>query len=234
MKVCKKCNISKELSEFGVENKSKDGLKSICKECRKIESKERYSNNKEYFIQYGQINRTKINVTQKKWAELNRSKVNDSNKKYVLNNPKKRKESLNIYYSNNKEKIKHSKKKWNENNPGYMTNYGKKRKKIDPEYKLWCNIRNRTSYYIKLENINKNSTTYELIGLTPNELKFYLESKFTEGMSWENYGLYGWHIDHIIPLSSAKTEDEIYKLCHYSNLQPLWAEDNLKKGNKII
>ena len=52
-------------------------------------------------------------------------------------------------------------------------------------------------------------------------------------MSWETHSLYGWHIDHIIPLSSAKTEEEIYQLCHYTNLQPLWAEDNLKKGDKL-
>jgi hypothetical protein len=53
-------------------------------------------------------------------------------------------------------------------------------------------------------------------------------------MNWENYGQFGWHVDHIIPLSSAKTEEEIYKLSHYTNLQPLWAQDNLKKGNKIL
>ena len=53
-------------------------------------------------------------------------------------------------------------------------------------------------------------------------------------MSWENYGKDGWHIDHKIPLSSAKTDREIYELCHYTNLQPLWAKDNLKKSNKII
>ena len=51
-------------------------------------------------------------------------------------------------------------------------------------------------------------------------------------MSWENQGK--WHIDHITPLSSAKTEEEVYRLCHYTNLQPLWAEDNLKKGSKIL
>jgi hypothetical protein len=60
----------------------------------------------------------------------------------------------------------------------------------------------------------------------------YLGDLFTEKMNWDNYG--EWHIDHIIPLSSANTEEEIYKLCHYTNLQPLWAEDNIKKSNKII
>jgi hypothetical protein len=65
-------------------------------------------------------------------------------------------------------------------------------------------------------------------------LKKYIESKFKEGMSWDNYGVYGWHLDHIIPLSSAKNEEELKSLCHYTNLQPLWAFDNLSKFNKII
>ena len=51
-------------------------------------------------------------------------------------------------------------------------------------------------------------------------------------MTWENHGHGGWHIDHIIPLDSALSEEELYKLCHYTNLQPLWAKDNIRKGNK--
>jgi hypothetical protein len=85
-----------------------------------------------------------------------------------------------------------------------------------------------------LKNNSKRGRTIELIGIDIVGLKNYLETKFTDGMTWENYGLYGWHIDHIIPLSSAKNEDEFTKLCHYTNLQPLWAEDNLKKSNKVI
>ena len=65
-------------------------------------------------------------------------------------------------------------------------------------------------------------------------MESYLESKFETGMTWDNYGYYGWHIDHIITLSSVSSEDEVYKLCNYTNLQPLWAEDNLKKSNKIL
>ncbi len=53
-------------------------------------------------------------------------------------------------------------------------------------------------------------------------------------MSWDNHTKYGWHIDHIIPLASAKTEEELKSLCHYTNLQPLWAKENLSKGAKII
>jgi len=65
-------------------------------------------------------------------------------------------------------------------------------------------------------------------------LKKYLEDKFSEGMTWDNKGFYGWHIDHIIPLSSAKNEEDIIRLSHYTNLQPLWGKDNMKKGNKVI
>jgi hypothetical protein len=71
------------------------------------------------------------------------------------------------------------------------------------------------------------------LGCSPQFLKEHIEKQFSDGMSWELVGKYI-HIDHIIPLSSANTEEELYKLCHYSNLQPLWAEDNLKKSNKIF
>ena len=81
---------------------------------------------------------------------------------------------------------------------------------------------------------NKTKKTCELIGCNWEQLKKYLESKFQQGMSWENYAYYGWHIDHIIPLASASNREEMEKLCHYTNLQPLWAQDNLSKGDKIV
>ena len=73
-----------------------------------------------------------------------------------------------------------------------------------------------------------------MVGMSSIEFKAYLEKQFKDGMSWENYGYRGWHIDHIIPISSANNEEELIKLCHYTNLQPLWAVDNFKKGSKII
>jgi hypothetical protein len=81
-------------------------------------------------------------------------------------------------------------------------------------------------------NITKKNRTFDIIGCTPDFLKKHLEEKFVIGMSWENRN--EWHIDHIIPLSSAKTEKELYELCYYTNLQPLWIQDNLKKSNKRI
>ena len=93
-------------------------------------------------------------------------------------------------------------------------------------------LSHRVRCFLKTKNINKKNKTLEIVGCSPLELKLHLEKQFKDGMTWENRNM--WHIDHIIPLSSATNEDEIYRLCHYSNLQPLWIEENLKKGNKII
>ena len=73
-----------------------------------------------------------------------------------------------------------------------------------------------------------------MVGCSPKFLKNYLESKFEPGMTWHNHSSKGWHIDHKIPLSSAKNREDVYKLAHYKNLQPLWSTDNIKKGKKII
>jgi hypothetical protein len=140
------------------------------------------------------------------------------------------KEKSKKYYYDNKEKnhkkILERNRLWRKNNSSYTTN----RKKSDPAFKLIKNLRRRLNRFISFTYFTKRNTTIHHIGCSPQELKLFLEKKFIDGMTWENYGK--WHIDHITPLSSAKTEEEIYKLCHYTNLQPLWAIDNLKKSNK--
>ena len=112
--------------------------------------------------------------------------------------------------------------------------YGKERRKSDPIYKLTGNIRTRLNQFYKAKNIRKTNPTFIMVGCEPEFLKKYLEKQFKPGMTWKNHTYYGWHIDHIIPLSSVKTLEEIYKLCHYTNLRPMWGIDNIKKGNKII
>ena len=100
----------------------------------------------------------------------------------------------------------------------------------DPIYKLKCNTRSLIWKAIQSHGYTKKSKTHKLIGCSYEKLKPHLEAQFTDGMSWSNMG--DWHVDHIIPLAAAKTEDELIKLCHYTNLQPLWAEDNRRKGDK--
>jgi hypothetical protein len=93
-----------------------------------------------------------------------------------------------------------------------------------------CNIRSRTSLFCRRISLDKNFSSTKSIGIDKEGLILYMESMFTDGMSWDNYG--EWHIDHIKPLSTAKTPEDVIELTHYTNLQPLWASDNLKKGKK--
>lgn len=108
--------------------------------------------------------------------------------------------------------------------------YIKNRRATDFMYKLKGNLRNRFNQARKRNS--KIGSGVRDLGCSVEFLTNYLQSKFTEGMTQENYGL--WHVDHIIPLSSAETPEEALKLCHYSNLQPLWAADNLAKSDKCF
>jgi len=84
---------------------------------------------------------------------------------------------------------------------------------------------------LKRQGLKKNKALEVILGTSVQETKKHLEKQFKKDMSWENKNL--WHIDHIIPLSSAKTEKDLYVLCHYKNLQPLWARENIIKGSKV-
>jgi predicted XRE-type DNA-binding protein len=114
-----------------------------------------------------------------------------------------------------------------------MTKYERERKKKDPVFKLAKTMRSRLLSALTRKNAKKNCRTMDLIGASPSFVMGYLEAKFTEGMTWENHGT--WHIDHIKPCCSfdLTSEEEQIKCFHFSNLQPLWAEDNLKKGGKF-
>jgi len=100
--------------------------------------------------------------------------------------------------------------------------------------KLAACMRSRLNKALKGQS--KSSSFKEYIGCSIEQLKLHLELQFQPNMSWDNYGKYGWHIDHIKPLSSFNLADpdELKKACHYTNLQPLWAKDNLSKGAKEV
>ena len=163
----------------------------------------------------------KCKECKKEYSKLNFIKENNRKTLWAKNNPTKVKESKQKYYNNNTDKEQFR------NNQ-----YAQNRKKIDIVFKVSCVSRTRLIEFLKIKNITKKNKTFNYIGCTPQFLKEYLETKFVSGMSWDNHG--EWHIDHIIPLSSAKNENDVYMLCHYTNLQPLWAEENLRKSNKII
>jgi len=108
--------------------------------------------------------------------------------------------------------------------------YQKRRKTKDPLYRLRHSISSAISNSLKKYGYRKKSRTREILGCSIEEFRAHIESQFLEGMSWENRG--EWHLDHIMPVSMAKTEDEIIRLNHYKNFRPLWAKDNLSKSDK--
>lgn len=109
--------------------------------------------------------------------------------------------------------------------------YHKVRPSQDEGFRLARNLRKRLRTALK-DNFKTGSAVADL-GCSIYDFKTYLESKFVDGMSWENYGREGWHIDHILPLSKFDLQDveQVKKACHYTNLQPLWAQDNRRKSN---
>lgn len=110
--------------------------------------------------------------------------------------------------------------------------YSKARRKSSVVEKLKYRISDRIRKNLRKKNFKKGKKTIEIIGCTIHELKAHLESKFQQGMTWENHSIDGWHIDHKKPLCTAKTEADVYELWHYTNLQPLWSIDNIKKGGR--
>jgi len=222
-KICYKCKEEKNICEFEPKKSSKTGHRYECRSCRKEYSKKYWEKVKE---------KKDVLDNRKKYYYENMDKIKHNIKKYYYENNEKIKERKKEYNEKNKEKNREYLKIWRKNNLKKTNEYHNSRKKTDPLFKLSHIVRCRIYSFMKTKNITKRNKTFEIIGCTPQELKEHIEKKFTEGMCWEKIGEYI-HIDHIIPLSSAKTEEEIYNLCHYTNLQPLWAEDNLKKNKNI-
>ena len=150
---------------------------------------------------------------------------------YLLNSEKLKKRRVDRYYEDTEKEQKRIKKYYRENKTEIIKKL-KIKKRENPTLRMISNLRSRIVQFIKSKKIHKDNQTLDLVGCSTEFLKEHLEKQFKTNMSWENYG--DWHIDHIIPLSSAKSEEEIYKLCHYSNLQPLWAQENLSKGSKLV
>lgn len=180
------------------------GYRSQCKSCRKEYRISRKSEIKEYHI----LNYIK-----------NKEKIDAKHNDYRRNNPEGSRKYTKNWRINNLERRNKYKKEY------YHL------KKNDPLFFLKTRIRNRTRNAFKSKGLRKSKMSLSYLGCTIEELKLHIEKLFQSGMNWNNHGK--WHLDHIIPIAIADTEEDVYKLNHYTNLQPLWAEDNIKKGDTI-
>lgn len=160
-----------------------------------------------------------------------RDKNKDKTKANYQKNKKIISEKQKLYRLENYNKIIERERNYDKKNRLVRNLYKQNRRNTDFLFKLICNIRNLIGISFRKNGYNKDSKTNKILGCTYEEFKQHLEKQFTEGMSWDNQG--EWHLDHIYPVSLAKTEEEIIKLNHYTNFQPLWAEENIRKGNRL-
>lgn len=190
-------------------------------------------------------NGDKLRADYRAWALNNPDKVKAKDKKYAEENPEKKALCYKNWAEKNKQYRKDYTDLWNLNNPYKIKQYRvlnapktailiKKRRQEDPVFRLICNLRSRIGSYCKSIKSEKNFKTKESLGCGPQEFKGYFEALFQPNMTWENYGVGGWVVDHIKPISLAKTINEVYLLNHYTNLQPMWELDNLRKYNKYV
>jgi hypothetical protein len=221
MKKCKKCKIEKSIEEYYTcSTKTKVYHEGICKDCKNKKARENYhkniikqrergakyrKNNPNNLKEYYIKHKDEWKIKNKEYYDLHREEINTSAKKYAAFHRKERRERY------------------------------KKRIKYDIKYKIRNNLAKRI--YSALKGTSKSRKTLDLLGCSVEEFKRYMEYKFIEGMNWENYGfgMDKWNIDHIILCArfNLLLEEEQRKCFHYTNLQPLWQLDNIKKGSKI-
>ena len=217
MKICCTCKQLKTLESFGRLSSSKDGYRHDCKDCRKINSIKNKHKHKEYKKNYYLLNKEKCNESSRKWYDNNIELKKEYDKEYAIKNKDKRSDNYKKWRFDNVDKIREYKKVY------YHTVTMN-----DPDKIIKISARSLVKRFLKV----KKNTTNEIIGCSYEFLREYLESKFEYWMSWDNYGkyngnlYYGWDIDHIIPISYAKTDEEVVKLNHYTNLQPLCSKVN--------
>lgn len=224
-KTCSKCNkefpatneyfYKKVDGKYGLTTKCKNCAKECVKKCYNKHQDKRLNQKKEYY----KSNCTTINKKNYKYQSINKEKISEQRKQYRQNNI---------------EKIKIANKNWRQNNKYKLNEYYRLKAKNDLNFRLARNIRSRIKATIK--GHIKSQSSLELLGCSLEQVRQHIESKFQEGMGWNNWSFYGWHIDHIRPISSFDLSDPVQQeqCFHYTNLQPLWAKDNLSKGDKII
>jgi hypothetical protein len=227
MRICGTCGIEKPLGEFNKDKNRKGGHRNMCRQCRKISRLANSDKDKEYLLK----NEEKIKKQKIKYYQENKEKINKRGNKYYQENKEKRKE----YYIKTKDKRKEERKK----NLAHTRSIVKSRYFTDIQFRLSQLLRARLRSAIK--NNKKSGSAVRDLGCSLEEFKKYIEAQFKPGMSWSNHGLGDkgrgyefWHLDHIIGLANFNLADreQFLKAVHFTNIQPLWAFENLSKNKR--
>lgn len=248
-KKCNKCNQEKDISEFEYRTDTHK-YRNTCKECRKNYLHNWHKNNLEHVKKYLKNNKEHITERNKHYYEEHKEHLRQYSKTFRNDNKDYYKNYMKEYRQEHKEDISNYNKKWLEDNKehrrtykrkynkdnkefvnSYRRLYEKKRLETNTLYKLKQQLRHLIGRSFERRGYKKNSRTEKIIGCDYESfIKYLLETyKNNYGVEYDNKEKV--HIDHIIPLSKAKTEEDIIKLCHYTNLQLLKAKDNIDKSD---
>jgi len=226
-KTCTKCHKRKPVSEFVIDKRIKGNYTSWCKKCISI-----------YQKKYREINKKRIKELNKIYREKHKQEILRKKKKYYQAHKEKIIEYTKKYYKNNKkiilQRIKRRYKVKRKQIIKYNVKYRRLRRRNEIKIRLHDRLSKRIWDAVK-ENC-KSAKTVKLIGCSIEKLEQHLQKQFKVGMTWDNYGFYGWHVDHILPCASfdLSKKSEQLKCFNYKNLQPLWAEENWSKNRKIL
>lgn len=211
MKKCACCEATKQDSDFYVKSKT-NRLMAICKECHKAKMATDRESKREILAQkQKEYRKRKPDVCEaaaNRWKLANRDKLREYYREYYRKNHKRQRQLINARM--------------------------KKRLASDPSFKMRMAITRRILLALKAQGESKKCTAVQYLGCSIPDLKIWLESKFTKRMNWKNHGSY-WHIDHVIPCASfdLSDHDQARACFHFRNLQPLPADENIRKSDKI-
>lgn len=228
-KKCRICGSIKKIEDFHKKKNTPDGHRNECKECVK-DIQKKYKNapdfkdkQKEYDKKKYAENREQILERKKEYYQENKEDILSYKKIYREENETTIKEKLKIYRENHREEAKEYAKIYKVENRDKYYKY----RRDNPHCIAW-----RSVLYSTLNRLgtSKQGHTIDMLGYSAIDLKEHLEKQFLEGMTWDNHG--EWHIDHKKPVTAFTSDEEMRVVCALDNLQPLWAEDNLRKKNK--
>ncbi len=207
----RECSVCKETypatTEFFYTDKG--SLRGACKPCEKAREAESRINCKDKKAEYNKM-----------YVLKNKEIIHEKNKEWRKNNRETLIPKMRAWYKNNQQRVIDG-----------NSRRSKERRESDPVFAMECRVRSFVGYAFRLTGYTKRSRTHEILGCDWEFFKTHIEKQFTKGMTWENRS--EWHIDHITPLATAKTEAEVIALNHFTNLRPLWAKDNLAKSDSI-
>ena len=206
--------------------------KTIILEKQNIYREQNKENKAKTDKQYCLKNKEKVLKYKKDYYQKNKTILQEKHKIYR----EEKADEIREYRLKNRDRIREVNRAWGKKNIKRILKYAKNKRETDIQFRIRESIRNRINSAIVYQKTTKQGSSLKLLGCSIQNAKEHLEKQFKEGMSWENYGHKTWHIDHILPCASFDlTDPEQQKKCfHYTNLQPLWAKENISKGKRII